>query len=248
MVPCFRSLKVLLLLALTSAFAGILSGSGTSPLVALFESRYREARSLQVTFLERYSENGRLVRVEAGTAYFRRPGKMRWEYESPERNLFLVDGKTAWFYVPADHTVTRVPAKESTDWRTPLALLVGAMKTSRVCAQIGLALAEEPESLDDAVLYCELRVAGSKSENPCLPGCLVQGEKAAGTVFFEISKSTGDLVRVLVRDPGGVGIEFHFTNWRTNPPLSDSIFHFSAPPGVAIVNAELPPGNGRLNP
>jgi outer membrane lipoprotein carrier protein len=239
MVPFFRRLTVPF--ALCAALGDLLSGSGSS-LVALFESRYREARSLQVSFLERYSENGRLVRVEAGTAYFRRPGKMRWEYESPEKNLFLVDGKTVWFYVPADHTVTRVPAKESTDWRTPLALLVGAMKTSRVCAHIGLALDEKPESPDDAVLYCELRGAGSKSKNPCVSGCTVLGEKAAGAVFFEISKSTGDLVRVLIRDPGGVGIEFHFTHWRTNPPLSDSIFHFSAPLGVAIVNPELPPG------
>src|SRR5256886_14361833 len=76
------------------------------------EARYRGAKTLQATFLERYAENGREVRTESGTAYFRRPGKMRWEYEVPEKNLFLVDGKTAWFYVPGDHTATRVPAKE----------------------------------------------------------------------------------------------------------------------------------------
>src|SRR6266403_4732969 len=99
-------------------------------LVQRMESRYRSARTLQATFLERYLENGNVVRVEAGIAYFRRPGKMRWEYQSPEKNLFLVDGKSAWFYVPADHTVTRVPAKDSSDWRTPLALLAGEMKIS----------------------------------------------------------------------------------------------------------------------
>src|SRR6266852_7135936 len=93
--------------------------------VTRLEARYHSARTLRATFLERYSENGHIVHTEAGFAYFRRPGKMRWEYNSPEKNLFLVDGKTAWFYVPADHTVTRVPAKESTDWRTPLALLAG---------------------------------------------------------------------------------------------------------------------------
>ena len=54
----------------------------------------------------------------------------------PEQNLFLIDGKTAWFYVPGDHTVTRVPAKQSGDWRTPLALLAGEMKVSRVCARV----------------------------------------------------------------------------------------------------------------
>src|SRR5437667_7945190 len=133
------------------------------PIIVLLEARYRAARTLQATFLERYSENGRPVRVEAGRAYFRKPGKMRWEYESPENNLFLVDGKTAWFYVPADHTVTRVPAKQSTDWRTPLALLAGEMKLSRVCARIEPAIDEKPESPDHVVLFCKVRGAGSEA-------------------------------------------------------------------------------------
>src|SRR5438132_7213776 len=124
----------------------------TSIHVKRFEAVYRGARTLQVTFLERYSENGHIVRTEAGIAYFRRPGKMRWEYESPEKNLFLVDGKTAWFYVPGDHTVTRVPAKQSTDWRTPLALLAGEMKLSRICARVEPATDVKPDSADDVML------------------------------------------------------------------------------------------------
>src|SRR5690349_3275529 len=95
-----------------------------------FEGAYKRSRTLQAEFLQQYSEGGRVTRSEAGTAYFRRPGKMRWEYASPEKNLFVVDGKFAWFYVPADRTVSRVAARESDDWRTPLALLAGEMKVS----------------------------------------------------------------------------------------------------------------------
>ncbi len=208
-----------------------------------FEAKYRGARTLQATFLERYTENGRLVRTEAGVAYFRRPGKMRWEYESPEKNLFLVDGKAAWFYVPADHTVTRVPAKESTDWRTPLALLAGEMKVSRICARIEPALSEKPESPDHAVLFCQLRGARPNQDKRGSQEASLQSGEAGEAVFFELVKNSGELVRVLVRDPGGVGIEFRFTNWQTDPPVADSLFHFEAPPGVAIVNGELPAAN-----
>src|SRR5215475_2597944 len=80
-------------------------------LVLRFEAAYRSSKTLRASFLERYLDNGKETRSEAGRAYFARPGKMRWEYESPERNLFLVDGKNAWFYVPGDRTVTRAPAK-----------------------------------------------------------------------------------------------------------------------------------------
>src|SRR5450631_2615242 len=127
--------------------------------VRLMERRYRAAKRLQATFLERYAESGRMVRAESGIAYFERPGKMRWEYAEPEHNIFVIDGKTAWFYVPADHTVTRVPAKQSGDWRTPLALLAGDMKLSRVCSHVQLAVNERPLNASDIVLDCQLRGA-----------------------------------------------------------------------------------------
>ncbi|HET8923924.1 MAG TPA: outer membrane lipoprotein carrier protein LolA [Candidatus Acidoferrum sp.] len=240
--------KICLLFVFLGMIVISLSADGPSPYVKLFENAYRRATTLRASFLERYIENGREVRVEAGTAYFRRPGKMRWEYESPEKNLFLVDGKTAWFYVPADHTVTRVPAKESTDWRTPLALLAGETKVSRVCARTEAALKEKPESPDNVVLYCELRSSRPKDQKQGTPDVSLQAAESGQAVFFEIARNSGELVRVLIRDSGGVAIEFHFTNWKTDPPLSDSIFRFTPPPGVAIVNAELPPGNGTLNP
>jgi len=240
MLQCLRSLSFL--------FLTVISSSDVKVLVARLEARYRSAGTLQATFLERYTENGRVVRVEAGIAYFRRPGKMRWEYESPEKNLFLVDGKSAWFYVPADHTVTRVPAKESTDWRTPLALLAGEMKVSRVCARIRPAINETPESSDHVVLFCELRGAGSEAQKKGSQDPPPQTGDAGEAVFFEIVKDSGELVRVLVRSPGGVGIEFHFTHWQADPHVDDSLFRFHAPPGVAIVNGELPAGSRGLNP
>ena len=33
------------------------------------------------------------------------PGRMRWEYKEPEQKLFVSDGKTFYFYVPADRQV-----------------------------------------------------------------------------------------------------------------------------------------------
>jgi outer membrane lipoprotein carrier protein len=221
------------------------------------EHRYHSAKTLQATFLERYTENDRTVRVESGVAYFRRPGKMRWEYAAPENNLFLIDGKLAWFYVPADRTVTRVPAKQSTDWRTPLALLAGETKVSRVCARVELAPDQPPERAGDAVFSCTLR--GSLDSEPHSPGKNANTREASkltslapkngeqeDSVLLEIGRESGELVRIVVRNKGGVGIEFHFANWLDNPPIAEALFHFEPPKGVAIVNAELPPETSNL--
>src|SRR5580692_8942358 len=229
---------MLSLLAFACAILTSLSSPGPEGkiIAAKLEARYRGARTLAAAFLERYSENGQIVRSEAGMAYFRRPGKMRWEYQAPEKNLFLVDGKTAWFYVPGDHTVTRAPAKQSTDWRTPLALLAGEMKLSRVCARVEPATAEKADTPGNTVLYCPLR--GEENKLPNAPGGAGDNLPAAPdeSVYLEIAPTTGELARVLVREKGGVEIEFKFTGWRFDPPVADSYFRFDVPPGVAIVN------------
>jgi outer membrane lipoprotein carrier protein len=205
------------------------------------EAHYRNAHTLQAAFLERYSENGSVVRSEAGVAYFRRPGRMRWEYESPEKNLFLVDGKTAWFYVPADHTVTRVPAKQSTDWRTPLALLAGEMKLSRVCSRVESTTSEEPETAGNTVLYCRVRGEEGKGQKATADSAKLQDTGDGNAVYLEVSAERGDLARVVVLEKGGVEVEFKFGNWRFDPPLAESFFRFEVPRGVAIVNGDSSP-------
>ena len=254
---CFASISLLVVGCFTitialSPRAGLQAQTTPAkPLVQLFEARYRSAKTLQATFLERYTENEQIIRSEAGTAYFRRPGKMRWDYESPERDLFLVDGKNAWFYVPSDHTVTRVQAKQSADWRTPLALLAGEMKVSRVCARVDLAPSEKAASEGNVVLRCQVRgaesnVAGTRGDRHGEEGAASPPGGQGDTVFFEIVRQTGELARLLVRQSGGIQVEFRFENWRMNPPVPDSLFRFEVPVGVAIVNGDLPGGDSAV--
>ncbi len=197
------------------------------------EARYHSAATLKATFLERYSEGRHDVRLESGTVYFSRPGRMRWEYEAPEQKLFIADGKTVWFYVPADRTVSRAQMKESSDWRTPLALLTGKAKLSRFCGRVELA--REPALL-----------AGVPS-NHVLLRCIPRGYKKADPdansqrgsfreALLEVDPATGELARVFIRETGGVEIEYRFASWQQNLPVAEAMFHFHAPAGVAIVD------------
>ena len=194
-----------------------------------FESRYADARTLQVKFLERYTESGRFVRAEAGTAYFLRPGKMRWDYAAPEQNTFLVDGKYVWFYSPADRTATRMPAKQSEDWRTPLAFLTTHMKLSHLCSKIDLQKETVAGQTGDVVFRCELRASQEKSAN---------GGSSIHAVLFEVSPD-GELKRIVVQEEAGMELEFSFKNWEWDPPLDKGLFEFVPPRGVAIVNGLL---------
>jgi outer membrane lipoprotein carrier protein len=216
--------------------------SGTQPqavaIVRALEARYHNAKTLKAIFLERYSDGRQGLQVESGVVYFSRPGRMRWEYESPEKKLFISDGKTVWFFVPADRTVTRAPMKQSADWRTPLALLTGKAKLAELCGRIDLTNAA-PGIPGNVVLRCLPRgeKASSKSAQQEDPdAALADPDQPFNQVLLEVNPSTGELADVRVIEPGGIEIDYRFGNWIENPALEESLFHFAPPLGVAIVD------------
>jgi outer membrane lipoprotein carrier protein len=205
--------------------------SGAKQVAQAIEARYRTARTLKAYFYERYSDGSGGVAAESGTVYFSRPGRMRWEYQSPEKKLFLVDGKNVWFYIPADRSVSRAKVKSSSDWRTPLALLVGKAKLSDLCQRLDLvdpdgkysdAAGFQP-AVGDRVLRCVPRGESDKHGN------------AAQVVYLETDPQA-QLVRVVIHQPGNAVTEFRFGDWKENIPISEAKFHFQPPPGVAIVD------------
>jgi len=217
--------------------AAILLTVSTNPqdadrISAALQARYQHARSLRAHFFERFTDGNDGYSSESGTVYFSRPGRMRWEYESPEEKLFIVDGTNVWFYVPADHIASRAKLKQSSDWRTPLALLTGQGDLSKLCRSIQLADAqqvrtsgrgERPMPPENSLLVCLPR--GTASNDPSYQ------------VLFEVDPES-ELTRVLIREPGRVETEFRFGNWEENLDIPEVKFHFQPPPGVSIVDEE----------
>ena len=244
-----RCLKLVLALVLATASSRTLwaeTSPQAAPIVRAIENRYHNAKTLKAIFLERYSSARDSLQVESGTVYFSRPGRMRWEYESPQTKLFVADGKTVWFFVPADHTVTRAPMKESADWRTPLALLTGKTKLSSLCDRIDVNSAGTPAAPGHVTLRCLPRGEAKKSApaSGAVNGdaSLSGPDQPFDQVLLEVDRETGELADVRVLQPGGIELDFRFGNWVENLPLEESLFHFQAPSGVAIVNqaAALP--------
>jgi outer membrane lipoprotein carrier protein len=217
------------LLVLAWAVSGIGSSSDVQTIVHALEARYRHAQTLKAVFLEKYTDGGGGTVAESGTVYFSRPGRMRWEYESPEQKLFLVDGSNVWFYVPADHTASRAKLKQSSDWRTPLALLAGDANLDKLCANIQMVnLAEDRSALGTTPL----------SPGNALLKCTPRGGTDTDQSVLLETDSEGRLVRVVIREAGNSSTEFRFGNWEENLAVPEVKFHFQPPPGVAIVDEQ----------
>jgi len=219
-MPCF------LCLWLIASFAAPANdGSTAQSAVRAFETRYQHARTFKAIFFESYRDGKGGVSADSGTVYFSRPGRMRWEYESPETKLFLVDGTNVWFYVPADHTVSRAKLSESSDWRTPLALLAGKTDLSKLCRSVEPAPDAKPAgpSAADTVVRCIPR------ESP--------ESETIHDVLIQLAPS-GYLSRLVINEAGNASTEFRFGNWEENVAIPEVKFHFEPPPGVAVVDEQ----------
>jgi outer membrane lipoprotein carrier protein len=189
-------------------------------LIRAIETRYRGAQTLKATFFESYADGKRGISAESGVVYFSKPGRMRWEYESPEEKLFVVDGTNVWFYIPADRTATRAKIGESSDWRTPLAFLTGKTDLGRLCRSIELVerkLDGKPEnssSSGNIALRCAPRA------NP--------GD-AGDQITDVVLEANADayLTRILIEQPGNLTTEFRFGSWEENLPVAETKFHFA---------------------
>lgn len=192
-----------------------------------FEAHYHAVRSMAALFLEKYTSGGSGIQVESGKVYFEKPGKMRWDYDSPEKKMYLDDGKNIWFYVPADHTASRTPVKESSDWRTPLALLAGKVNLERLCGSLTLGA----PGADDG----KNMMTGDPGDTVLLCGPRKADENVFQQVLLEVN-SKNQLVRLDVKQPGDIEMDFQFGDWHENAPIEEAKFHFEPPRGVAIVD------------
>ncbi|OFV84425.1 MAG: hypothetical protein A3B65_06040, partial [Acidobacteria bacterium RIFCSPHIGHO2_02_FULL_67_57] len=160
--------------------------------VRAVERRYNQTRTLEADFIQRYTL-GSTTLVESGRVYFQKPGRMRWEYESPEKKLFLADGEYAYFYVPEEQQVRRQSLKQAPDWQATFALLLGRVDLERVLRDLELVRIHRPEE----PARWQLR-GRAKSE-----------KQAFEEVWVDLNEAY-QVLRIEIRQRDGSLMEFHF--------------------------------------
>jgi outer membrane lipoprotein carrier protein len=171
----------------------------TSDLVARFSQSYRSGIL------------GREI-TERGVVSIKRPGRMRWEYKDPERKLFISDGRTFYFYVPADKQV--IVSEQDQQRSLAARLLYGK---SGFAEEFEASLAEP---LEEGVV--RLRLVPRREQQDV--------EQA----FVDVEPS-GRIRAILLQDVQGNRTHFSFEGVRENTGLKDELFRFEVPKGVEVI-------------
>jgi outer membrane lipoprotein carrier protein len=149
--------------------------------------------------------------VERGEVKVKRPGRMLWEYKTPEKKTFVSDGQKFYFYVPADKQVT---VREQDSSRSLPALLLSGK---------GGLLSEFDASLESGPPGRSRLKLVPRSPDPEI-----------ARVFLEVD-SDHRIRRIEVEDAEGSLSAFDFDDIRENQGLSDRMFRFEVPRGVEVI-------------
>ena len=215
---CALGLSSLLAAFFLAVPAAAQERASTDDVVAQVERRYNRVQTLRADFIQRFT-SGPTTMVESGTVHFRKPDRMRWEYNSPEEKLFLTDGEYAYFYVPAERQVRRSKLKESAHWQTAFALILGRVRLRKVFSRIDLVILNRA---GDPVRW-QLR------------GHPRSGRQGFKQVVFDLD---GDyrIRRVEIQQRDGALMEFHFRRWQDNPAVDAELFRPAFPSGTAWID------------
>ena len=206
--------------AVSVAIATLHAADPTAPeLAQALQRKYDSIKDFSADFVHAYA--GGVLRkqiTERGHLLIKKPGKMRWEYKSPEEKLFVSDGVKMYSYVPQDKQVIVSTVPPGDRAATPMLFLAGRGNLTR---DFTPSLVDAPSGTAAGLRALKL-----------VPKTAQQDFDWLTLVVDPASLAIRGLVTV---DAQGGTSSFSFTNLQENVGLADKEFVFKIPRGVDVV-------------
>ena len=185
------------------------------------QRHYDQVRDFTADFSHTY-QGGVLKKTitERGTVQIKKPGRMRWEYTSPERKTFVSDGRKIYSYVPADRQVVIADMPREDEATTAVLFLAGKGDLTR---DFSVSYTDS-DSADLWLLRLDPR----------------RKQRDYDWLILGVDPRTMHIRRLVAADQQGGTSTFDFTNYRENTGLTDKIFAFTIPRGVDVITSGGP--------
>ena len=176
-------------------------------------------KSFQAKFIQESTIKAMdLVDFASGKIFVRYPGMMRWEYEKPEKQVIITDGRKLWIYRPLDNQVLTGSAPA----------FFGDGKGASFLSDIKLIRQKFKITLENSKegFFYELKL---------LP---LEKKLDVTDIRLSVTKSSFTVVRIITYNSYGDENRIEFANHEFNVKLNDSLFSFDIPPGSDVLQLD----------
>lgn len=163
--------------------------------------------------------------VSEGEVFFKKPGKMRWNYQKPFKQEIVSDGKTLWSYRPEEKQVVVSPMSQAAQGKVPSTFLAGL---GNLKMDFQIRWAQEPSPQEPYFLELTPNEFQGSLEK----------------LFLLINRENYRILRAKIQDLMGNTTQISFSKTQFNNRLPDSLFTFTPPKGVEVFQmpGAAPPG------
>lgn len=195
-------------LALLSLSTFAVHAGGLDDFLAFNSATKTATSSFEQQVIDR---NGKVVERATGTFAFQRPGKFRWSYDKPHKQLLVGDGQKLWIHDPDLNQVT-VKRMDAALSSTPAALLAGR---------------------DDITALFTLRDGGSQDGLNWVEA----SPKSKDTGFERVRLGLNGkvLAAMELQDQLGGRTMLRFNDLKANAPVTAAQFTFTPPKGADVM-------------
>jgi outer membrane lipoprotein carrier protein len=182
------------------------------------QQKYDRVKDFTADFSQTY-EGGVLKKktTERGTVQIKKPGRMRWEYTTPDKKTFVSDGRKIYSWVPADKQVIVSSVPPDDEATTAVLFLAGKGNLTR----------------DFNVSYAESAAADTWA----LRLDPKQKQRDYDWLIVGVDPKTLQIRSLTAADQQGGRSTFEFSNYRENTGIADSVFTFKIPRGADVITA-----------
>jgi outer membrane lipoprotein carrier protein len=184
--------------------------------VARVQRYYDSTKDLRAKFEQQLESPSRAPSKASGDVWLKKPGKMRWDYAKPEKQLIVSDGTTLWFYDPDDEQAYKQDLKGNT-----------------LPAQVSFLLGEG--KLDKEFDASLTKVEGLAPDELALKMVPKVGTTAYRYLVFVVDDKTGQVRRTIIYGQDGSTNRISFLEAQQNKGVDDGKFKFSPPAGTKII-------------
>lgn len=195
-----------------AGFAVAAQAAAQPDAISMLQQFMTRTQTVQADFTQTIlDKNGEVVQKSSGTMALSRPGKFRWQYDKPYKQLIVGDGTRLWLY---DKDLDQVTVKKLSAalGSTPAALLAGN------------------NDIEKRYIVTDAGSSGGLQWVQAVP-------RTEGSGFDNIRMgfNQSGLAAMELRDQFQQTTVIRFDNVKRNIKLSDNLFSFTPPPGADVI-------------
>jgi outer membrane lipoprotein carrier protein len=208
-------------LALLSLALNVESAAALTPqeVVARIQAQYDKSGGFKAWFRQESRLKGSTQGdVAEGWMYFKKPLKMRWQYENPpaQKKEVISDGKQVWMYLPQDQLAMVYPLNQVMRSDLVMRFFSGIGKINE---EFNITWQRPPKEGSDYAIELAPR----------------QPQMELKALTLTIDPETYQVKRLEFTNALGEETRFAFTRIQMDFQASPGFFNFTPPPGVQVV-------------